>query len=102
MSTSDSKTGLAETSWQPSSPPSTRTRRATIYGFCGVPWNREQLAWAAGFYDGEGCTGLHQKRSGLNRRGAQISCGVNQKYRDILEKFQAIIGGAGHIYLAPN
>jgi hypothetical protein len=85
--------------YQQSSLASIPTRRGTTSGFVKNPWNHESLAWAAGFYDGEGCTSFHQKQ---NKRGSQISCGITQKYKDILQKFQKSIGGSGKIYITRN
>ena len=50
-----------------------------------------ELAWAAGLFDGEGCTSLYSKR-----RSIQVS--ISQKYdRFVLDRFKAAVGG-GYIY----
>jgi hypothetical protein len=48
--------------------------------------NREELAWAAGFFDGEGCTGL---------RSRGISVSVNQTDPRPLLRFQGAVLGLG-------
>ena len=53
-----------------------------------------ELAWAAGFFDGEGCTSvLSAKRD----RYTYLRMGVSQKNPALLEKFQRIVG-CGKIY----
>ena len=47
----------------------------------------EDLAWAAGFYDGEGSTTIHRKG-----KHAYPRCTVAQKHTGVLEKFQRIVG----------
>jgi LAGLIDADG endonuclease len=54
----------------------------------------EELAWAAGFFDGEGCSTMRRKPSGY----CSPRLSLKQKDRTLLEKFQRIIGGAGAIY----
>lgn len=58
--------------------------------------DREELAWAAGFFDGEGCTNAH--RSNVGNKPWRISVSVTQIHRDTLERFQAALGGIGTIY----
>lgn len=48
-----------------------------------------ELAWAAGFFDGEGCTSLKAKR--------KPCLSVTQKYPECLQRFQAALG-LGKIY----
>lgn len=55
--------------------------------------DREELAWAAGFYDGEGSTFL-RKSHDIKRP----SMGISQLERLPLERFQAAVGGLGRIY----
>ena len=59
--------------------------------------DREALAWAAGFYEGEGsiCT-LHKDR-GPGGTAALMS--VVQADRPLLERFRDVLGGVGGIYL---
>jgi hypothetical protein len=52
----------------------------------------EELAWAAGFFDGEGCTSLSRKGD-----NAHLRCAVSQKDRRTLDRFQAAVG-VGRIY----
>lgn len=53
------------------------------------------LAWAAGFYDGEGCTSV----TGRDRTSPRsIRMQVGQIHPEVLERFQAAIGGIGRIY----
>lgn len=54
--------------------------------------NREELAWAAGFFDGEGTTSY--ERSGQH---GQLRLQVGQKDRRPLDRFQAALG-VGRIY----
>ena len=51
-----------------------------------------ELAWAAGFYDGEGCTSLLKKNKNVSVRA---SCA--QKDVRLLERFHAAVGGLGKI-----
>ncbi len=59
--------------------------------------NSIDLAWAAGFFDGEGCTGLCVKKKGGNTY-CYPRIMVGQKDRDVLDKFKACVGGLGKIY----
>lgn len=54
--------------------------------------NREELAWAAGFFDGEGCT----MATGLGKRWARIS--ITQVDREVLDRFHRATFGLGEIY----
>ena len=60
-------------------------------------FNREELAWAAGFFDGEGSTSksTHQTVNGNTRYYAKIQLG--QVDRRNLERFHKSIGGIGKI-----
>jgi hypothetical protein len=55
--------------------------------------DREGLAWAAGFYDGEGCTSGSANKVGK----FQVHVVVVQKDIRVLVKFQTIVG-VGTIY----
>jgi hypothetical protein len=55
-----------------------------------------ELAWAAGFFDGEGCTMVKRKRG-----NAAVNLIVAQKTPEMLERFQAAVGG-GYIYHNPR
>lgn len=52
---------------------------------------RTDIAWCAGFFDGEGYVGTH---GGSKREpdSKYLSASVNQKGRVLLERFQTIIG----------
>jgi len=53
--------------------------------------DREELAWAAGFFDGEGCFSWTKK--------AAWGCAViAQTNRQSLERFRLAVGGIGKIY----
>ena len=49
-----------------------------------------EVAWAAGFWDGEGCTSL--------TKTGYMSLSLNQKHIEPLERFQAAVDGLGKIY----
>lgn len=55
----------------------------------------ESLAWAAGFFDGEGSTCVMR---GKGRNGWGICLTIQQNNRSTLERFAAIIGGDPPIY----
>lgn len=55
--------------------------------------NREELAWAAGFWDGEGCTAAQVHKNGHN-----IHMSIAQVYLPNLHKFHKAVGGLGYIY----
>lgn len=57
-------------------------------------FNTHNLAWCAGFFDGEGCTIIQMKKSG----SGQIYIRIGQKEIDLLLKFKVDIGGFGQIY----
>jgi hypothetical protein len=55
---------------------------------------REELAWAAGFFDGEGCVGCSRgapTKLGVQRR--YLRAAVTQKHPPLLEKFAALFDG---------
>jgi hypothetical protein len=58
-----------------------------------VSWqpDREELAWAAGFFDGEGCFSWTDK----SRWGCAV---IAQTNRESLGRFQEAVGGIGKIY----
>ena len=56
---------------------------------------REQLAWAAGFFEGEGSVGAYYIKNG-NRWVLKLS--IAQVEREPLDKFHAAIGGLGRVY----
>ena len=53
--------------------------------------DREELAWAAGFFDGEGCFSFTAK-------AGYATVAVGQVERAPLERFQKAVGGLGTIY----
>lgn len=53
-----------------------------------------ELAWAAGFFDGEGCIYL---RAGKGIAGWQLLCSLGQSDDSPLEEFQRIVGGVGFV-----
>jgi len=66
----------------------------------------EKLAWAAGFYDGEGCTlnCLAYKKKHISKAGKEsilssdnISMQISQVGRESLDRFDAALGGVGTI-----
>jgi hypothetical protein len=61
--------------------------------------NREELAWAAGFYDGEGCLGIFK-----NKRGLMLHMDIGQVDRAVLDRFQAAVelGNVAGPYLKKN
>lgn len=54
-------------------------------------WNILELAWAAGFFDGEGGT------YGGERHGATIRVGQVEDNREVLERFHRAVLGIGRI-----
>lgn len=60
------------------------------------PGNVVELAWAGGFFDGEGHTG---GKGTLGRPSIQVGqCGPKDRPPDVLVRFQAAVGGLGKIY----
>jgi len=53
--------------------------------------NSSELAWAAGFFDGEGCVFIrtYQRKSGP---ASYLSLSVSQTDRELLERFQEAVG----------
>ena len=54
--------------------------------------NREELAWAAGFFDGEGCT-----YSTISENRVVVGVMVSQASRDLLDRFREAVG-FGKVY----
>lgn len=54
-----------------------------------------ELAWAAGFYDGEGST-ITDINLGAGRVTLQVT--VTQVDRQVLDRFRAAVGGLGNVY----
>ena len=55
-----------------------------------------ELAWAAGFFDGEGCTSVLKT---ARDKYAYVRLSTSQKYPEVLERFQRAVGH-GSIYKA--
>ena len=59
-------------------------------------FEREQLAWAAGLFDGEGYVGVNwQGPKGF----PAIRIEASQKDRRVLDRFHSVVGGFGSIYI---
>jgi len=58
--------------------------------------DRLELAWAAGFFDGDGWTARVTHRS-TGRAVAQINQASSSGVPEVLVRFQAAVGGLGHI-----
>lgn len=52
-----------------------------------------ELAWAAGLFDGEG-----NIRHQVSGRNSALRLSIGQKDREVLDRFQAAVGGVGNIY----
>lgn len=61
--------------------------------------NREELAWAAGFFDGEGHTKvMHPVRRYGNKPTTRLQLSIAQVSKETLEKFKSAVGSLGKIY----
>lgn len=64
-------------------------------------WNQltreTELAWAAGLYDGEGCTYLRDNKK-VNKCSASMVACITQKDRWVLDRFHNAVDGVGEIY----
>lgn len=70
-------------------------------------FNREELAWAAGLWDGEGSTsfGARTLAGGKVKRYIRMSMAQKADNRQVLDRFHAAIGGLGvvsHPYTTPT
>lgn len=54
--------------------------------------NREQLAWAAGVFDGEGWATSARRNNATKAMTATLVLGVGQKHREMLERLAAATG----------
>lgn len=61
-----------------------------------APLSVQELAWAAGFYDGEGSS--FARLSQENTRGRSIQARVGNTNPCVLVRFQQALGGLGKIY----
>lgn len=57
-----------------------------------------ELAWAAGFFDGEGSISCSIRDTGRARMQRMIQLGISQNYgnRELVERFKNAIGGIGY------
>lgn len=60
--------------------------------------DRIELAWAAGFFDGEGSTTLYAKRRKSMEAVQQPTLTISQVNRENLLRFQRAVGGLGKLY----
>lgn len=62
-----------------------------------------EAAWAAGFFDGEGCTSFFSTAAPDERAGRRnhIKVTITQNDREVLDRFLAVVG-IGAIYAAPK
>ena len=56
-----------------------------------------ETAWAAGFFDGEGCVSSTVSRNGKGYRYAQINVSIGQVHREVLDRFCVAVG-MGKVY----
>ena len=61
--------------------------------------NREELAWAAGVFDGEGNTSYSEKNKSRGYRTPSVHFHLGNTYKTLLERFQTAIYGLGKIYI---
>ena len=63
--------------------------------------NREELAWAAGLFDGEGSVGVYNRGDKGNTwhslKYRRLMLSIAQADRQVLDRFQKAIFGLGHI-----
>lgn len=62
-----------------------------------------EIAWAAGFFDGEGTSGFHSK--GLKKNGTQrrqLIVRIGQKTPALLDRFKLAVGNLGWITYRPG
>lgn len=63
-----------------------------------TPLDTHELAWAAGFFDGEGSTCISSyKPNNQNAMANVLTMTISQIHRETLERFQRAIGGVGVI-----
>lgn len=60
-------------------------------------WKREDLAWAAGFFEGEGCVRAAQDKQNKSLWEGRTYFDVSQSDREMLDRFQRIFG-CGKVY----
>ena len=59
--------------------------------------NREELAWAGGFFSGEGCTILAHYKPGGHNKKPYPSMHINHTTVEELKRFNAALGNRGRI-----
>ena len=60
-------------------------------------FDREELAWAAGFFDGEGCVYSSNMNTKRPRKGKTIHFDIAQTDRQVLDRFTNALG-IGKVY----
>ena len=64
----------------------------------GTIGTREELAWAAGLFDGEGYIGCVERKTPGGRPNPMISMVVVQWHRpDVIERFHVAVGARGYV-----
>ena len=58
--------------------------------------SREEMAWAAGLFDGEGTIGV--RRNGPAARTRRIGLALGMTDRTVVERFASALGGIGRVY----
>ncbi|MEE8607818.1 MAG: LAGLIDADG family homing endonuclease [Nitrospiraceae bacterium] len=63
-----------------------------------------ELAWAAGFFDGDGCIHIRWSKNKQLRLGGQwiLQVTMTQIYQEVIEEFQRIVGGGKLYRCAPT
>lgn len=57
-----------------------------------VDWSREDLAWAAGLFEGEGCIRAATDRQSKARWEGRAYLDISQSEREVLDRFHQIVG----------
>lgn len=59
-----------------------------------LPTSEIELAWAAGFFDGEGSTyfQIRTQQKGRQRQYGYLAAAVHQTHREVLDRFQEAVG----------
>lgn len=61
--------------------------------------NREELAWAAGLFDGEGSIYIRKEKAKTSDRILKyIQIDIGQTDRQVLDRFQKAVNGLGKVY----
>lgn len=63
------------------------------------PYTNEQLAYAAGFFDGEGCVSFTLEK---NNKSASISATIGNTNKEVLDYIHKVFGGRTSFYLSNN